>query len=196
MPRPAGAPQGGREETRRGREHPRGLGTAGGGRAGRGESRVRREASARCVTAVAAPPLCAWRAGVGRGEAAAAAGGGGAAEAPSRCVRAVRAHVSGGGEARGPGGAPWRLRAAVLCKARRARVTSLPAGGAGSGGARGEQYNAAAGSAGPAGGRGGRAGRFGPSPFPEHSLGYTWAPGLGRVKFSCAFWNILVNWQN
>ena len=76
------------------------------------------------------------------------------------------------------------------------RVTSLPAGGAGSGGARGEQYNAAAGSAGPAGGRGGRAGRFGPSPFPEHSLGYTWAPGLGRVKFSCAFWNILVNWQN
>ncbi|KAJ1074339.1 hypothetical protein K5549_001034 [Capra hircus] len=73
--------------------------------------------------------------------------------------------------------------------------SAVPAGGAGSGGARGEQYNAAAGSAGPAGGRGGRAGRFGPSPFPEHSLGYTWAPGLGRVKFSCAFWNILVNWQ-
>ena len=140
-------------------------GAAGGGRAGRGESRVRREASARCVTAVAAPPLCGWRAGVGRGEAAAAAGGGGAVEAPSRCVRAVRAHVSGGGEARGPGGAPWRLRAAVLCKARRARrdVTSGGRGGAGRGPRRAVQCGR--GERGPGWGEGSAGGALRPLPL-------------------------------
>lgn len=52
-----------------------------------------------------------------------------------RCAACARCgHMSpGGGEARGPGGAPWRLRAAVLCKARRARrdVTSGGRGRAG-----------------------------------------------------------------
>lgn len=121
-------------------------------------------------------------------------------EEPWRRRRAACARCGHMSRGEGRPGAPAARRGGSgrrYC-ARRAGlgVTSLPAGGAGRGGARGEQYNAAAGSAGPGGGRGVRAGRFGPSPFPELSLGYTWAPGLGRAKFSLAFWNIRVDWQN
>lgn len=103
------------------------------------------------------------------------------AVAPPRCVRAVRAHVSGGGERpEGPGGrALAALGHGIVRGAEGLRVTSLPAGGAG-GGRTGRKISTMrpSGARAPVGeGRGGlgaRAERV-PSPFPE-----LWATrGLG-----------------
>ncbi|KAK2085932.1 hypothetical protein P7K49_035357 [Saguinus oedipus] len=105
------------------------------------------------------------------------------AVAPSRCVRAVRAHVSGGGvRPEVPGRARFGGFSPLYCARSTGARRDVTSGGRCRAGRRAEDlYNAAAASAGRGGGECRSAGLDARRPrlLRAPSSGYTWAPGLG-----------------